>query len=123
MTTTDTTFIATGPANNGFLASGTFSLNGAVLIGGNNGVVAEGTNNGVVGVGTGRAGVVGGSDNGYGGWFTGGRAPLMLGPSSTAGAPNSGTHQMGELYVDVNGVLYFCTGTGTPGTWKTVQLV
>ena len=31
-------------------------------------------------------------------------------------------HNIGELYVDNQGVLYFCVASGTPGTWKTVQL-
>jgi hypothetical protein len=30
---------------------------------------------------------------------------------------------MGELYVDNQGALYFCVASGTPGTWKTVQLI
>jgi hypothetical protein len=43
--------------------------------------------------------------------------------SPSAGAPTSGNHNMGELYVDSTGVLYFCVGNGNPGTWKKVQLV
>ena len=71
----------------------------------------------VIGVNENGTGVAGESDTGYGGSFTGGVAPLILGPSSASGPPNGGTHKMGELYVDANGVLYFCTASGTPGTW------
>jgi hypothetical protein len=38
-------------------------------------------------------------------------------PSGTAGAPTTGVHYAGELYVDHAAVLWFCTGLGTPGTW------
>jgi hypothetical protein len=68
-------------------------------------------------------GVYGYSSGGYGGLFNGGLAPLCIQPSNTQGPPASGAHNMGELYVDTNGVLYFCTASGTPGTWKIVQLV
>lgn len=56
----------------------------------------------------------------YGAKFTGGAAPILLTPSGTSGAPNdpSMAHAMGELYVDKDGVLYFCIGGGQPGTWK-----
>jgi hypothetical protein len=53
----------------------------------------------------------------------GGLAPLRLVPSTVGGKPTSGNHLVGELYVDSGGVLYFCVTSGTPGTWKTVQLV
>src|SRR5262249_12515551 len=39
------------------------------------------------------------------------------------GSPSKGAHNMGELYVDNQGVLYFCMAGGTPGSWKKVQLV
>jgi hypothetical protein len=45
------------------------------------------------------------------------RAPLQLVPAATAGAPATGTHEAGELYVDSGGDLYLCTVAGTPGTW------
>jgi hypothetical protein len=103
------------------IQNGSLTVTGGAIIGirGVVGVNEDGT--GVVG--NGGVGVIGESDTGYGGSFTGAAAPLLLGPSSAAGPPNSGTHKMGELYVDVNGVLYFCTANGTPGTWKMVQLV
>ena len=59
----------------------------------------------------------------YGGDFIGGLAPLRLRPSKIQGSPNTGDHSMGELYVDNEGALYFCVVSGTPGTWKRVQLV
>jgi hypothetical protein len=78
--------------------------------------------NGVYGVSKNASGVCGTSTNKYGGDFFGGLAPLRLEPSNTAGSPTTGAHGAGELYVDINGVLYFCTADGTPGTWKTVML-
>jgi hypothetical protein len=47
----------------------------------------------------------------------GGLAPIQLVPGSATGAPTSGTHALGELYVDSDGVLYRCVTAGTPGTW------
>jgi hypothetical protein len=70
--------------------------------------------NGVVGESTNGNGVVGKSTVGYGGDFAGGLAPLKLEPSDTPGSPTSGTHSMGEFYVDSQGVLYFCVANGTP---------
>ncbi len=32
-------------------------------------------------------------------------------------APAGGAHTVGELAVDTNGIIYVCTGAGTPGTW------
>ena len=58
----------------------------------------------------------------YGGHFRGVTAPLRLEPSRSQGPPNSGTHLVGEFYIDNQGVLYFCVASGTPGTWKKVQL-
>ena len=63
------------------------------------------------------------SDQGYGGHFRGGRAPLRLVPANTPGNPSSGNHKRGELFVDSNGDLFFCKGDGTPGTWFRVQLI
>lgn len=56
-----------------------------------------------------------------GGYFQGSIAPLRLGAAQTAGPP-SGHHEMGELYVDSGGTLYYCQAAGTPGTWRRVQL-
>jgi hypothetical protein len=63
------------------------------------------------------------SGGGYGGVFGGDHAPLRLMPASTPGHPTSGRHEMGEFYVDSNGVLFYCLSAGTPGNWKTVHLV
>jgi hypothetical protein len=89
----------------------------------------------VVGV-TGRAnatlgtGVVGESAKGaglagkgglYGATLQGGLAPVRLIPSLTVtGAPQSGFHHRGELFVDTTGSLFYCKADGVPGTW--VQL-
>jgi hypothetical protein len=62
-------------------------------------------------------GVHGISRHGCGATFQGGRAPLRLLPAETAGAPASGNHEVGELFVDSHGDLFFCKVTGTPGTW------
>jgi hypothetical protein len=68
------------------------------------------------------AGVLGFSDQGYGGNFRGGRAPLRLEPANTAGRPTTGDHQRGELFVDSTGELFYCKVGGTPGTWFKVNL-
>jgi hypothetical protein len=47
---------------------------------------------------------------------------IMIKPSANPGAPTAGASSMGQLYVDRDGVLYFCLKSGTPGTWKTVKL-
>ena len=86
------------------IQNGSLTVTGGAIIG----------TRGIIGVNENGTGVAGESDTGYGGSFTGGVAPLILGPSSAAGPPNGGTHKMGELYVDANGVLYFCTASGTP---------
>jgi hypothetical protein len=88
------------------------------------GVLAEST---VGGTGL-RANASGGTgvsaSGGLGGVFEGSIAPLQLVPSQIPGHPTSGQHSMGELYVDVQGVLWFCIASGTSGgTWKKVQLV
>ena len=47
----------------------------------------------------------------------GARAQLFLGGGSSTGAPSTGTHAMGEFFLDNTGVLFQCVVTGTPGTW------
>jgi hypothetical protein len=62
---------------------------------------------------------------GLGGEFSGASAPIRLDPATTAGAPTSGTHKRGELYVDSQGSLFLCVAdsAGTSaGTWKKVVL-
>ncbi|HXX98724.1 MAG TPA: hypothetical protein VEL11_16625 [Candidatus Bathyarchaeia archaeon] len=82
------------------------------------GILGGGNLTGVKGISVARGG-----SGGYGGDFEGELAPVWLRPSKTQGSPSTGAHNMGELYVDNQGVLYFCVASGTPGTWKTVQLV
>lgn len=64
-----------------------------------------------------------GGVGGYGLKASGGLAPLFLGAGSGPGAPlaASGAHQSGELYVDSNGNLFYCSASGTPGTWRQVS--
>ncbi|MBV9169203.1 MAG: hypothetical protein JOZ81_03860 [Chloroflexi bacterium] len=73
----------------------------------------------------GGTGVFGESVNGLGAEFKGGEAPVRLDPGTTAGAPTSGTHKRGELYVDSQGQLFLCVAdstSGNAGTWKQVVL-
>jgi hypothetical protein len=87
------------------------------------GVHAEHTASGLALFATAANGIAVMAVGGVGGMFEGTIAPLQLAPSQTPGHPTSGRHSMGQLYVDSNGVLYFCTASGIPGTWKTVRLV
>ena len=67
-------------------------------------------------------GVRGMSKHGYGATLQGGRAPLRLLPAETEGAPLSGLHEMGELFADSKGDLFFCKVTGLPDTcvWQKI---
>jgi len=95
---------------------------------GGDGVHGESRGNGVLGesIAFGGIGVRGTSSDGIGGSFSGGPngVPLRLEPSSQQGPPTTGNHSMGELFVDTQGVLYFCKQSGPPGVavWKTVTL-
>jgi hypothetical protein len=109
--------------------AGVLGRNGAgtgVLGYGKSGVRGESNSSGsygVVGEGVAAAhGVSGTSAKGYGGVFKGGRAPLRLMPGTQAGAPTSGTHYKGELYLDKEAALFICTANGTPGSWKLVNV-
>ena len=79
---------------------------------------------GALAVGTlGRAdegyGLVGSSDTGVSILArNGGRIQQQL--RSTAGAPTIGTFNKGEMIRDLNGDLYLCVVTGSPGTWQKV---
>lgn len=70
--------------------------------------------------GGGTIGVSGGSLNGIGGYFAGGKAQLRLEPKGSRGKPASGSHSKGEIYMDSRGSLFVCTAGGTPGTWKKI---
>jgi hypothetical protein len=60
--------------------------------------------------------------SGIGGWFNGAQAPILLAPTTTTGHPTTGTHQQGEIVVDMKGNVFICTVAGTPGTWMEFQL-
>jgi hypothetical protein len=51
------------------------------------------------------------------------RAALRLSRQGFTGKPTTGAHLRGELLCDAAGALWFCTASGTPGTWKGVRLV
>jgi hypothetical protein len=52
---------------------------------------------------------------------SGALAPIRLVPAASgSGAPSTGTHQIGELYVDSVGALFYCRTSGSPGTWVTI---
>jgi hypothetical protein len=84
-------------------------------------VVAHGTSVGVDSSAT-KTAVQARSYTGYGAELAGAKAPLRLDPGQAAGAPTSGPHQRGELYVDSQGHLFLCLADGTPGTWREVAL-
>jgi hypothetical protein len=93
----------------------------AVVQGGNSAyapaVYAESTGLGVA------VDVVASGYNGLGLRVAGQRAALRLVPQAAEGPPNDGLgHDMGELVVDANGVLYLCVAAGIPGTWRQVAL-
>jgi hypothetical protein len=71
----------------------------------------------VSGPGSGLQGI---GEQAYGVVAQGGRAPLFLAGSSTAGPPTGGNHIKGEVFVDVNGALFQCVATGAPGTFVRV---
>jgi hypothetical protein len=75
----------------------------------------------IFGFSTNNVGVAGHSNSNYGGAFFGVRAPLFLSNSALAGAPTLGTHQIGEFYVDLNGVLFYCIKDGSPGMWANLS--
>ncbi len=63
------------------------------------------------------AGIVGTSTGGIGLYGKGGLAPLRLELAQSVGAPLSGSHAAGEMYVDASATLYYCKVAGTPGMW------
>lgn len=63
------------------------------------------------------AGIGGISVRGYGGEFEGGKASVRLIPNDSTGAPTTGDHLSGELFMDDSGALFLCTADGTPGTF------
>jgi hypothetical protein len=99
--------------------AGTFAA--GVQASGDEAVVARGNTVGLDAFANGT-GVAGFSNNEVGGDFAGKEAPIRLRAATTVGAPTSGLHHSGELYVDKNGDLFYCKADGTPGTWKKVVL-
>jgi hypothetical protein len=98
-----------------------WAINGAAAItSGVYGYSAANGGFGVVGVANANAashGVLAQSSQGYGIVATGPLAPIYLVPAASAGAPASGAHAQGEVYVDSNGTMYRCQVSGTPGKW------
>jgi len=101
----------------GNLTAGSFGA--GVLAQGDEAVIARGVSRGVEASAKGDA-VSAISDNGVGGFFAGKEAPIRMGAASTPGAPTTGVHHRGELYVDSNGLLFYCTADGTPGSWHQI---
>jgi hypothetical protein len=102
----------------GDTAAGTFGA--GVQASGDVAVVARGTTVGIDATANGTA--VSGYADKVGGEFAGKEAPIRMIKASTPGAPTSGVHHAGELYVDSAGLLFYCTADGTPGTWHKVRL-
>jgi len=69
----------------------------------------------------GGAGIAGSSRKGRGAVFSGKLAQVRLRPSGEATHPIAGA--AGDLFLDASSRLWLCTGTGSPATWKRVQLV
>ena len=57
---------------------------------------------------------------GIGALMQGGRANAQLTPFGTAAPARGDAHTVGELINDVAGDLWYCTVSGTPGTWRKV---
>jgi hypothetical protein len=101
--------------------SGVQGYNGATSSGyGVYGHVSDTAGAGVYGYnGSSGVGVQGASASGYGGYLSGGLAPLHLVPGTSATPPTNG--QAGDLYVDAAGHLWYCkvsVNGSTPATWQ-----
>jgi hypothetical protein len=129
--TTNATGVGGNDKGNGTGVSGTSNTGIGVLgVSGGFGVVgqSQGAAAGVQGTSAGGVGVWGHTSNGIpavvgdgdwwvGGSFRGAAAQIGLQPNPGIGAPSSGQHLAGMLYVDSASTLWFCTTSGTPGTW------
>ncbi len=74
------------------------------------GIGVSGETTAVTGATVGVHGVASSTTGGIGVKAQGAFAPLLLVPASVAtGAPAAASHQKGEMYVDANGDLWFCT--------------
>ncbi len=58
---------------------------------------------------------------GVGGYFQGGRAQIQMIPNGAVGAPTSGVHFPGDLFMDAKEVIWVCTVSGAPGTFAPLQ--
>jgi hypothetical protein len=82
------------------------------------GVVATG----VVGVGSGTDSIgIFGEASGLGGVFVGARAPIHITPAVAAGPPTVVPHAIGDLWVDMKGIIWTCITAGTPGVFAPLQ--
>ncbi len=108
--------------------TGIFRTSGHCLYASQNGIGTaavvrnEGTGTSLYSSASSGVAMYGQSATGIGVLAVGGLAPLRLAASGTAGAPSTGTHTIGELYVDSTGVLWSCAVAGTPGAWRPVLL-
>jgi hypothetical protein len=67
-------------------------------------------------------GISAGSNGGTAGRFASlGGPQLHLEPNSGTGAPATGAWSKGDLYVDSAGSIFFCTASGSPGTWQNLS--
>lgn len=46
------------------------------------------------------------------------RSQFRIKPAGALGAPTNGAHLIGEEHVDSAGARWYCTVSGTPGTWQ-----
>lgn len=74
------------------------------------------------GSGPGVHGICENVTSGYGLVAEGGVAQLRLVPSDYySGTPTFGAHQLGDVYVDKNGIFYRCVAAGSPGVFAPVR--
>jgi hypothetical protein len=125
--TTGAGVYATSTSGSGVYATSTSGTGLQAYSADSNGIYGQTAGEGIgvagndVSTGSGGSGVYGSSTSGYGLVGSGGRAPLRILPAATAGSPSSGSHQLGEVYVDSAGVIYKCVRAGTPGQWAPVN--
>ncbi|HEV2237095.1 MAG TPA: hypothetical protein VGR57_10585, partial [Ktedonobacterales bacterium] len=126
ITALDSLFVVDGRAIGGVNGVVAFSHNATGVSGNDeaNGIGVVGNSNTGAGVyghsdngdgvfGNGHVhGIVGNSDAGAGGAFSGGRVPLYLQPAVTAGPP-AGGHAPGDIYIDSTSTLFVYTNLGT----------
>jgi hypothetical protein len=86
------------------------------------GLAASGASFGLTGDSTSGIGLQGSSASGVGIVARStANSPLKLEPKTSPGAPTSGLHKQGEIWLDSLGDLYLCKTDGTPGTWLKVN--